>query len=210
MMRGEFALKAELPNNISKEPLKLKRKFSPTVPFFFPNFFLNRLTVKVFNFFYFHKQRKKLVENFVDYETFFYPLDSIKDWNKIYGKHGFIQYQMVIPKEKGKEGMRRILETIGKSGQGSFLAVLKLFGKQDPQAYNSFPMEGYTLALDFKVNHQLVQLVANLDKIVEEYGGRIYLSKDSMSKSSVTNYLKNVHNSKFSSLQSKRIQRGAL
>lgn len=210
LMRGEFALKAELPKNISKEPLKVKGKFSPTVPFFFPTYFLNRLTVKAFNFFYFHKQRKKIVENFVDYETFFYPLDSIKDWNKIYGKQGFIQYQMVIPKEKGKEGMKRILETIGKSGQGSFLAVLKLFGKQNPQAYNSFPMEGYTLALDFKVNHQLVQLVANLDKIVEEYGGRIYLSKDSMSKSSVTNYLKNVHNSKFSSLQSKRIQRGAL
>ena len=107
---------------------------------------------------------------------------------------------MVIPKEKGKEGMKAILETIGKSGQGSFLAVLKLFGKGNPEAYNSFPFEGYTLALDFKVNRQLVQLVSNLDKIVEEFGGRIYRTKDSMSKSSLTNYFKNTENSKFVSL----------
>lgn len=113
---------------------------------------------------------------------------------------------MVIPKEKGKEGMRKILETIAKSGNGSFLAVLKLFGKNNPEAYNSFPQEGYTLALDFKVNSKLKKLVAQLDSIVEEYGGRIYLTKDSMSKSSLTSYLKNVQNSKFQSLQQKRIQ----
>lgn len=208
LMRGEFALKAELPASLGTQPLRIKEKWSPTIPFYFPGFLLNRLTVKAFNFFYFFKQRKKKAENFIDFETFFYPLDAIKNWNKIYGKNGFIQYQMVIPKEKGQEGMRRILETIGKSGQGSFLAVLKLFGKQEPQAYNSFPIEGYTLALDFKVNNQLVQLVANLDKIVEEYGGRIYLSKDSMSKSSLTNYLQNTQSSKFVSLQSKRIARG--
>ena len=116
---------------------------------------------------------------------------------------------MVIPKEKGKEGMKKILETIGKSGQGSFLAVLKLFGKGNPEAYNSFPFEGYTLALDFKINRELRQLVDNLDKIVEEFGGRIYLTKDSMSKPSLTNYLKNVDSSKFVSLQSKRIKRGS-
>lgn len=114
---------------------------------------------------------------------------------------------MVIPKEHGKQGMKKILETIGKSGQGSFLAVLKLFGKGNEKAYNSFPMEGYTLALDFKYTPQLKQLVDNLDKIVEEFGGRIYLTKDSMSKSSLTNYLKNTESSKFSSLQSKRIKK---
>ena len=113
---------------------------------------------------------------------------------------------MVIPKEKGKDGMKRILETIAKSGNGSFLAVLKLFGKDNPDAYNSFPMEGYTLALDFKVNSKLKKLVAQLDDIVEEFGGRIYLTKDSMSKSSLTNYLQNVQNSKFVSMQQKRIQ----
>ena len=115
---------------------------------------------------------------------------------------------MVIPKAKGKEGMTKILETIAKSGNGSFLAVLKLFGKSNPQAYNSFPIEGYTLALDFKVNNKLKKLVKDLDAIVEEFGGRIYLTKDSMSNPSLTNYLQNVHSSKFVSLQQKRIQKG--
>lgn len=208
LMRGEFALKAELPQKLQENPLRLKKKFSPTIPFYFPGFVLNPFSVKAFNFLYFNKQTKKEIKNFVDFETFFYPLDAINDWNKIYGKGGFIQYQMVIPKEKGKEGMKTILETIARSGQGSFLAVLKLFGKGNPNAYNSFPFEGYTLALDFKVNRQLVQLVSNLDKIVEEYGGRIYRTKDSMSKSSLTSYLKNTESSKFVSLQSKRINRG--
>lgn len=208
LLRGEFALKAELSNNFAENPLRIKKKINPTIPFYFPGFVLNSLSVKMFNFLYFNKQRSKTVKKIVDYETFFYPLDFINDWNKIYGKGGFIQYQMVIPKENGREGMKRILETIGRSKQASFLAVLKLFGKNNPEAYNSFPFEGYTLALDFKVNRQLVQLVSNLDKIVEEFGGRIYLTKDSMSKSSLTNYLKNTESSKFVSLQSKRIARG--
>ncbi len=208
LLRGEFALKAELPNNFAENPLRIKKKINPTIPFYFPGFVLNSFSVKMFNFLYFNKQRSKTVKKIVDYETFFYPLDFINAWNKIYGKGGFIQYQMVIPKENGREGMKRILETIGRSKQASFLAVLKLFGKNNPEAYNSFPFEGYTLALDFKVNRQLVQLVSNLDKIVEEFGGRIYRTKDSMSKSSLTNYLKNTESSKFVSLQSKRIARG--
>ena len=101
--------------------------------------------------------------------------------------------------------MKKILETIANSGNGSFLAVLKLFGKNNPDAYNSFPIEGYTLALDFKVNSKLKKLVDQLDQIVQEFGGRIYLTKDSMSRSSLTDYLKNVQSSKFVSLQHKRI-----
>ena len=112
---------------------------------------------------------------------------------------------MVLPKARGKEGLQKILETIAASGNGSFLAVLKLFGAQNPEAYNSFPMEGYTLALDFKINKTLPKLVNQLDAIVEEFGGRISRSKDSMSRSSLTGYLKNVDNPKFVSLQHKRI-----
>lgn len=208
LMRGEHALKAELPKKLQKQPLQIKKKLMPTIPFYFPSFVLNSLSIKIFNWLYFNKQRKPKVENFIHYEPFFYPLDVINEWNKIYGKKGFIQYQMVIPKEKGKEGMKRILDTIAKSGNGSFLAVLKLFGKNNPQAYNSFPMEGYTLALDFKRNKKLPKLVEDLDKIVEEFGGRIYLTKDAMSKSSLTNYLKNVNSLKFVSLQRKRILKG--
>ena len=205
LQRGEFALREELPAKVKKNPLFVKKKLLPAVPFYFPNFVLNNLTVKIFNFLIYNKQRSKIVKSIVPYESFFYPLDIIEDWNRIYGKSGFIQYQMVIPKDRGKEGMRKILDTIAKSGNGSFLAVLKFIGKNDPLAYNSFPFEGYTLALDFKVNKKLKKLVADLDAIVEEFGGRIYLAKDSMSKSSLTNYLKNVESSKFVSLQHKRI-----
>jgi FAD/FMN-containing dehydrogenase len=205
MIRGEHAFRQQLPAHLAGKPLQIKRSPQPSVPFFFPGFVLNNLTVKLFNFIYFTKQSKRTVENYVDYESFFYPLDVVNDWNRIYGKSGFIQYQMVIPKENGREGMRKILETIAHSGNGSFLAVLKLFGKSNPEAYNSFPFEGYTLALDFKVNAKLSSLVKQLDDIVEECGGRIYLSKDSMSKPSLTNYLKNVDSPKFVSLQHKRI-----
>lgn len=205
LMRGEHALKAELPAAKQNNPLRLKKRFMPTVPFYFPGFVLNTLTIKIFNWLYYGKQRSKEMKGFVDYESFFYPLDVINEWNRIYGKKGFIQYQMMIPKEHGKEGMRKILETIANSGNGSFLAVLKLYGKENPQAYNSFPFEGYSLALDFKVNSKLQKLIQQLDDIVEQYGGRIYLTKDSMSRSSLTNYLKNVESSKFVSLQHKRI-----
>ncbi len=205
LMRGEHAFQHELPQNLKEKPLRLKKKFEPTVPFYFPGFVLNALTVKIFNFLYYKKQAKKEVKSFIDYETFFYPLDFVHDWNKIYGKSGFIQYQMMIPKESGKEGMKKILETIANSGNGSFLAVLKLYGKENPQAYNSFPFEGYSLALDFKVNSKLKKLIDQLDDIVEQYNGKIYLTKDSMSRSSLTNYLKNVQSSKFVSLQHKRI-----
>lgn len=205
LMRGYHALREELPPKLHKNPLKNPRKIMPTIPFYFPSWVLNSFTIKIFNWLYYNKQTKKSEEGFVHYEPFFYPLDVINEWNKIYGKKGFIQYQMVIPKEKGKEGMRKILETIADSGNGSFLAVLKLFGKNNPKAYNSFPMEGYTLALDFKVNNKLKYLVEELDKIVEEFGGRIYLTKDSMSNPKLTNYLRNVDSPKFVSLQRKRI-----
>lgn len=205
LMRGEHALRSELPQ---KQKLEIPKKLSPNVPFYFPGFVLNSFSVKAFNWLYYAKQSQKILKNFVDYETFFYPLDAIKNWNRIYGKKGFIQYQMVIPKAKGKEGMKKILQIIQQSGNGSFLAVLKLFGKNNPEAFNSFPMEGYTLALDFKVNKKLPKLVEKLDDIVAEYGGRIYLTKDSMSRAELTHYLKNVDNPKFVSLQRKRILTG--
>lgn len=208
LMRGEHATKYELGGKTRENALKTEKKLRPSIPFTLPSFILNRFSVKFFNAIYFGKQRQKKVNEIVDYERFFFPLDTVDNWNRIYGKKGFIQYQMVIPKAGGREGMREILTTIAESGNGSFLAVLKLFGKNNPQAYNSFPMEGYTLALDFKVNQKLPTLVSQLDRIVEQYGGRIYLSKDTMSKSSLTNYLKNVDNSKFVSLQHKRIIKG--
>ena len=205
LFRGEHATLNEINENQKKSPLELKPKLKLNVPIMFPNFVLNSLTVKVFNFLYYNKQFSKKIKNIIDYNTFFYPLDAIENWNKIYGKQGFIQYQFVIPKEGGKEGMEQILQTIANSGQGSFLAVLKLFGKNNPLAYNSFPFEGYTLALDFKVTKTLPSLVKKLDELVEKYGGRIYRAKDSLSKPSLLNYLKNIESDKFNSIQNKRI-----
>jgi FAD/FMN-containing dehydrogenase len=207
MMRGEHAKLNELPEKFKAHPLKPKAKLKLKVPFNFPTFVLNTLFVKVFNFLFFHKQFSKHQKNIIDYDSYYYPLDAIHDWNKIYGKNGFIQYQFVIPIDNGKEGMREILQTIANSGQGSFLAVLKLFGKNNPLAYNSFPFPGYTLALDFKLNKQLPDLVKALDEIVEKYHGRIYRAKDSMSKPSLTNYIKVPKSNKFESVQNLRINK---
>ncbi|MFA9290640.1 MAG: FAD-binding protein [Solirubrobacteraceae bacterium] len=207
LMRGEHATKVQLSKIKQKTPLLVKQKLTLNVPFMFPSFVLNNLTVKIFNFLFYNKQLKKEINNIIDYDTFFYPLDSINNWNKIYGKNGFIQYQFVIPKEMGRAGMEEILIEIAKSKQGSFLAVLKLFGKNNALAYNSFPIEGYTLALDFKVTKALPNLVRKLDELVEKYNGRIYRAKDSMSKSSLLNYLKNVDSEKFNSIQNKRINK---
>lgn len=115
----------------------------------------------------------------MSYEPFFYPLDAILHWNRGYGTKGFVQYQFVLPLES-KEGLIAILKKISDAGLGSFLAVLKVFGKQDDLI--SFPKEGYTLALDFPVRKGLFAFLDGLDEIVLQYGGRIYLSKDARMK----------------------------
>lgn len=177
MMRGEFAAKDDLVNSrYYANPLKVPNKFKLNVPFNFPGFILNTYSVKGFNFLYYNKAPKGLSQSIVDYDTFFYPLDSINNWNRIYGRRGFTQYQFVIPKESSKEGMKTILKKISLSGQGSFLAVLKLFGEQSDLI--SFPKQGYTLALDFAIRPSLFDLLDELDSVVLDHGGRLYLTKD--------------------------------
>jgi FAD/FMN-containing dehydrogenase len=152
-----------------------KKRFS--VPFNFPDFVINKSSLSLFNTLYFNLIGKDGSEDRITFDRFFYPLDTIHNWNRIYGNKGFTQYQLVIQKEKGLEGLVKILEKVSNSGLGSFLAVLKLFGAENGN-YLSFPMEGYTLALDFKIEPKLFPLLGDLDKIVLEYGGRIYLAKD--------------------------------
>jgi decaprenylphospho-beta-D-ribofuranose 2-oxidase len=159
--------------------VKSKSKFA--IPFYFPDWVLSFWSIKLFNLLFYHKQFVVRKKSTVSLDQFFYPLDFISSWNKMYGKSGFVQYQFVLPLANSKEGMRRILMEIGKNGTGSFLAVLKLFGKQDTGII-SFPMEGYTLALDFPVKPGLFDFLDRLDKIVLEYGGRIYLTKDARMK----------------------------
>lgn len=205
LFRGEHAKLNELPNKFANKPLFVNEKKKFTVPFYFPNFALNSFTVKAFNFLYYHKQFQSIKKGIIDYDTFFYPLDTILEWNKIYGKQGFIQYQFVLPKISSRKGMGEILKEIQTSGQGSFLAVLKLFGKNNPKAKNVFPIEGYTLALDFKMNESLPDLVKKLDHLVKKYHGRIYRAKDSMSDSALLDYIDYPSNNKFSSIQEERI-----
>ena len=118
----------------------------------------------------------------IGYEPFFYPLDAILHWNRGYGKKGFVQYQFVIPRD-AKKGLVEILRRISDKGMGSFLAVLKVFGKQESMI--SFPKEGYTLALDFPVRSGLLEFLDELDQIVLQYGGRLYMSKDARMKPEV-------------------------
>lgn len=176
---GEHAKKEELNAKQAAAPLTLPPKMKLTVPFNLPSFVLNNFTVKAFNWAYYGKNFKREINNIVPYEPFFYPLDAIHHWNRGYGKAGFVQYQFVLPLDR-KEGLVAILKRISEKGWGSFLAVLKVFGKQDDLI--SFPMEGYTLALDFPVRNGLMPFLDELDELVLEYGGRLYLSKDARMK----------------------------
>ncbi|MEX1239301.1 MAG: FAD-binding oxidoreductase [Cyclobacteriaceae bacterium] len=160
-----------------------KEKALFTVPFYFPSFVLNGISVKIFNALYYAKNYRRAMDSVVHYDGFYYPLDSILSWNKIYGKKGFVQYQFVLPLEASKDGLIDILARIYRRGTGSFLAVLKLFGEQDNLI--SFPMRGYTLALDFPIRPGLFKFLDELDKIVADYGGRIYLSKDARMKNEI-------------------------
>ncbi len=150
------------------------------VPFFFPNWILNSFTIRLFNHFYYLKNwNKKSVSN-VHYDKFFYPLDSISNWNKIYGSRGFFQYQFVVPSNaEGITALASIFTLIKTSKSGSFLAVLKSFGDFQPVGYLSFPMPGITLALDFPNEKGVSELFAKCDRLVESAGGRIYPAKDS-------------------------------
>jgi decaprenylphospho-beta-D-ribofuranose 2-oxidase len=196
--------------------LDYKVKKQKSIPFNFPSFVLNNWSVRVFNWLYYHKVKQRISKQIVDIDTFFYPLDAIGHWNRIYGKNGFTQYQFILPKETSYEGLEEILSVISKSGKGSFLAVLKLYGKANDN-YLSFPMEGYSLALDFKIEKGLFDLLDKLDEIVVKYKGRIYLAKDvRVSKKTFEKgypkiepfrqYRKeNKMDGKFQSLQSKRV-----
>ncbi|MDH3346673.1 MAG: FAD-binding oxidoreductase [Desulfobulbaceae bacterium] len=148
-----------------------------TIPIDLPGWLLNKYSIQTFNFLYYNRLRQNKREHTIHYEPFFYPLDTIHQWNNIYGKNGFTQYQFVLPTSAGREGMKTILKKIADSGRGSFLAVLKAFGPENNN-YLSFPIKGYTLALDFKIDKGLFSFLDELDAIVLDHGGRLYLAKD--------------------------------
>jgi decaprenylphospho-beta-D-ribofuranose 2-oxidase len=146
LMLGEHATTAELDWRQQQQPLGIHKRQPIAFPFHLPSWILNRFTVKAFNFLFYKKNVRREVNNIIHYEPFFYPLDTILHWNRGYGKKGFVQYQFVLPL-KSKQGLIDILQRINEEGTGSFLAVFKLFGPHE--SLIGFPMEGYTLALDF-------------------------------------------------------------
>lgn len=157
--------------------LEYVRRWGPAVPSNTPSLMLNRYSMSWFNNLYYWIYNRNADADIDSYDSFFFPLDSIKHWNRLYGRKGFLQYQFLIPTESAKQGMQTVLTKVAQAGKGSFLAVLKKFGEGN-QNLLSFPGPGLTLTLDFKYEKSLFPLLDELDKIVMDHGGRHYLAKD--------------------------------
>jgi decaprenylphospho-beta-D-ribofuranose 2-oxidase len=173
---GDYADYDELGEKLKtkSEEKYIEKKIA--VPFEVPFTTLNKLSVSLFNTAYYTAAREK--EAYIHYDKYFYPLDFILNWNHIYSKSGLIQYQLNVPEEKGKEAIDKVLKKVVAFGGGSFLAVLKKMGDQD--GILSFPFKGYTLSMDFPVRKGVIDMCKELDKIVVDYRGRTYLTKDSI------------------------------
>ena len=143
-----------------------------------PNWLLGQTSMRLFNSLYYAKARHGS-QSVAGLTPYFYPLDAIGHWNRLYGRTGFLQYQCVVPKADGYAHLRNILSQIVNSRMGSFLAVLKTLGPANRHPL-SFPIEGYTLALDFKRTEQAIRLIRRLDNQIAHIGGRVYLTKDAV------------------------------
>jgi decaprenylphospho-beta-D-ribofuranose 2-oxidase len=172
LMLGEHAGADAAPSSIGSP--RFKRRSALSVPIELPISPLNRWSIKIFNELYYRLQtpRRRLTH----YDRFFFPLDGVDNWNRLYGRHGFIQYQCVIRENESPRALRSILTIIREMGLGSFLSVLKKLGATT--RFLSFPMEGYTITLDFPVSAITTKALARLDAVVAEHSGRIYLAKD--------------------------------
>ena len=173
---GDHATLDDLPPQLRREPLAISEPSPLALPVDLPALALNTSTIRLLNVVLDQVQRRG--RPIAHYEKFFYPLDFVGDWNRGYGPRGFTQYQFVIPLEGGRGHIRELLEIIASSGQAPFLNVLKRFGPERPETMLSFPMEGYTFAIDFPVRPGLEALLHKLDQRVLEMGGRVYLAKD--------------------------------
>lgn len=209
---GDHARPDQLTPEQRVAPLQAPSRRKKRIPIDLPSVTLNRWSVRAFNEIYYRAAREG--QEICDYDSYFYPLDAILEWNRIYGRPGFVQYQCVLPKSSSREGLRSLLRAIAASGQGSFLAVLKLFGPQS--GLLSFPMEGFTLALDFCANPTSLALLAELDRITLAHAGRLYLAKDACSGPEMLRFYPGLEefrairrkydpNGKFQSLQSQRL-----
>jgi FAD/FMN-containing dehydrogenase len=170
LIQGDFAPAAAGPG---KAPATHGRLGVPITP---PFSLVNRLSVNAFNALYYRKPEGAVLTH---YEPFFYPLDGILHWNRIYGPRGFVQYQCVLPTSEAEPALRELLKRIAASGQGSFLAVLKRFGERSSPGLLSFPRQGVTIALDFPFKGRgTLRLLDSLDAIVLDAEGALYPAKD--------------------------------
>jgi FAD/FMN-containing dehydrogenase len=172
-VRGLF-LRAR-PTGASGQPWREKRRRMPATP---PASLVNRLSLRPFNTLYYNAGRRRTGMRIVHAEPFLYPLDSLAEWNRMYGPRGFFQYQSVVPRQAAFAATQEMLAAIAASGEGSFLAVLKTFGDRPPAGLLSFPLPGVTLALDFRNARGVAALFERLDAIVRVAGGRLYPAKD--------------------------------
>ena len=177
IMLGEHAQLDDLEPAQREKPYDTGEKRMFSIPLDMPSFLINSLTAQYFNRLYYWRGGRNAGVKLVDWDSFFYPLDAILDWNRIYGRRGFVQFQCVLPLKQSRDGLHALLDSVSKAGVASFLTVLKRFGEQKSRF--SFPMIGYTLAMDFPANRRSLNLMTALDKIVIRHGGRFYLAKDS-------------------------------
>lgn len=165
------------PIDVGERPQPQGRQLTmPLVP---PVSLVNRLSLRPFNMAYFNIKKWQAGRTIAHFEPFFYPLDNLLEWNRMYGPKGFFQYQSVVPREHGQAAVQAMLGEIARAGDGSFLGVLKTFGKRQPVGMLSFPQPGVSLALDFpNRGAQTHRLFERLDAIVRQAGGRLYPAKD--------------------------------
>lgn len=177
LAKGQFIMGDHASQPLEETPIiPASRKL--TVPFAFPNFSLNPLTIRAFNWLYYWRQPQREVCGWQHYDPFFYPLDAINNWNRIYGNRGFFQYQCVVPNEDSSV-IKEVIDEIAKEKSGSFLTVLKEFGDIQSPGMLSFPKKGVTFALDFPNNGSATRrFLDRLDDIVMASGGRVYPAKD--------------------------------
>lgn len=176
LMRAHHARQDELPSGFQAEDRKDARQ-AFDLKFDFPSGVLNRFSVAAFNEIYYRLQGSRRRPFIQHYDDFFFPLDKIGSWNRMYGKRGFVQYQCVLPLKEAAKGMQSLLAEVARSKRASFLAVLKMFGPAN-EGLLSFPLEGYTITLDFALSDGLLPFLDRLDEIVVRFGGRVYLAKD--------------------------------
>ncbi|WP_299546314.1 FAD-binding oxidoreductase [uncultured Tateyamaria sp.] len=175
ILEGEHATTEQLPWGDVRFPSSANGRVG--VPIDMPGWMLNARTVRAFNELYYRNGARKTGQTTnVPWDSYFFPLDSIANWNRIYGRRGFVQHQCVIPVAKAESAVSEILDRISSHGAGSFLAVLKRLAPGS--GLMSFPMEGLTLALDIPVSEKLMTLLTEIDALVVEAGGRMYLAKD--------------------------------